>query len=234
MARLRVVLYAEGPGETSGVARGDDPLLCLNRAHRAPGEIIPDEELGPGHVLVRRGLESQRVPAAAVAFLEGKKTSRGTRPRGSHLLDRAVLRQLLTVFPSREPPSLFVILVDRDGKAERRKELRNHVEGLESAPRVIAVAREEFEAWLVADGASVGRVLRSPVNRIKSPEGLRPREAKQILGNWIEQLVHHDKHLVARRAIAEQCDLSELCRRCPAFKRFLAELAQALTGTVTE
>lgn len=56
MAAFRVVLYAEGPGETSGLSRDDDVLSALARAARAPYDPIPEDELGPGHVLVRRSL----------------------------------------------------------------------------------------------------------------------------------------------------------------------------------
>jgi hypothetical protein len=64
MATLRVVLYAEGAGET----RGAVSLLP------APGEVLGEEWLGPGHLLIRRAiarsLESM-LPRQAKQLLAG-------------------------------------------------------------------------------------------------------------------------------------------------------------------
>ena len=66
---IRVVLYAEGGGETGGEAR----------LPPTPGAVLDESELGVGHVLVARALEKVRnIPIAAVRF-EGPSATRAAR-----------------------------------------------------------------------------------------------------------------------------------------------------------
>jgi hypothetical protein len=83
---LNIVLYAEGGRELSS-----DQRIVL-----APGDLIPDECLGAAHVLTARTIEHKaRIPRAAIHFSEPLRT-RSRQPRGSLLLIRSTLRQLLS------------------------------------------------------------------------------------------------------------------------------------------
>lgn len=94
-------------------------------------------------------------------------------------------------------------------------------------PAVIAVARQEFESWLVTDLACVTRVLGRPFGTDGDPEGWSPKAAKQLLQRAIDDSNQSNRTRTLRREICAQCDLAELKRRSRSFGRFLGELATA-------
>ena len=224
MGLVRVVLYAEGPRETSGIpisgTKADRSWGC-----RAPGEVIPAEEHGPGHVLIRRILvTNNRLPQNAIQFEEGLRC-RGRVPRGSQLLKKSTLRQLLSWAHPDLVPQLVVVLVDRDGVRERREQLLGFVRDRSQTTQIIAVAQEEFEAWLIADESAAGAVLDDKFERTPDPESLECGKAKNTIDQWISTRPQRDRPRL-RRDIAEHCDLEILRRRCGAFERLLADLAE--------
>ena len=113
---MRVVLYAEGPGELAGEAGLGPP---------SPGAPIDEDELGAGHILVRRCVgKVSKIPEQAVAF-EGPLRHRVRPFKGSDFLVRENLRQaLMWVSPSRRP-ELAVVFVDSDGDSSRQATLRS-------------------------------------------------------------------------------------------------------------
>jgi hypothetical protein len=101
--------------------------------------------------------------------------------------------------------------------------LREHVSGLPTSSIVIAVAREEFESWLIADETSAGQVLGRPLSRAPDPESLGAREAKRTLADWMESIAPGARKEV-RCLIARTCDLDVVAQRCAAFQAFLDAL----------
>src|SRR5205807_185062 len=91
---LRVVLYAEGPGEMDG----------LEAIPLAAGEPIDEDGLGAGHLVVRNAIVSaSRVPEGAVLFEEPLRLPT-RRARGSDLHSPKNLARLLTwLSPARRP-----------------------------------------------------------------------------------------------------------------------------------
>jgi hypothetical protein len=169
---LRVVLYAEGSGETLGE---------LSSFQSAPGTPLAEEQLGAGHVLARRAIASARgIPEDAVLFEAPLRTARGLVAHGSDFLNRTTLRRLLTWPDLQRRPELAIVLVDADGEANRGARLERDIEGLAHA--VVGVAKQEFEAWLIADHAALNAVLGLALQESQSPEEMKPREAKQLLG----------------------------------------------------
>jgi hypothetical protein len=169
---FRVVVYAEGAGELAGRD---------SSRQRGPGAVLTENELGSAHLLVRRCLERTRQLAPdSVQFEEPLRTSRGKPARGSMLHGRTTLRQLLLWPDARRAPHLTVVFVDADGKEERQAELDAAVEGL-SVQAIVAVAIQEFEAWLIADPAALEAVIRKPLAPPKPPERLGRQEAKKLL-----------------------------------------------------
>lgn len=132
MGALRTVLIGEGGGELGG----ESTLLP------APGEPLDEPHIGAGHLLVRRCISKLGgIPEGAVR-LESPLRLRARVPRGSDLLDRRNLRQLVTYASPGRRPDLAVVLVDADGDANARKKLlQGHLEGL-SLPTVVAVAAQ--------------------------------------------------------------------------------------------
>ena len=67
MGAFRVVLYAEGRGETAG-----EVSLKIR-----PGDTLVDDCLGPGHLIVLRALSFARsIPEGAIQFEEPLRTHR--------------------------------------------------------------------------------------------------------------------------------------------------------------
>jgi hypothetical protein len=204
---LRVLLHAEGALET-GAAPGF-------------GEVLGEDEHGPAHALVRRVLSTARqVPEAAVRFVRPHKTGRGLTARGSDLLSPRTLRQLLAWLPAKAP-SVAVVLVDADGHPHRAAEVMRAAEGAMVRP-VVAVAVQEFEAWLIANEAAASATLGRTFERQPDPERMRPGDAKRVLVAAIGAAGADGASV--RKTLATTCDLAVVARRCPSFARFRDDL----------
>jgi hypothetical protein len=216
MGSRRVVLYAEGRGETGPAYFGDG---CLSEG-----------QLGPAHHLLRRMIvELESIPAAAVQFHKPLRTGRGRIPEGSDFDLPRVLEQLLT-WPRRElTPDLVVLMRDDDGK-NRRKWLTTTCDKLSpvAVRPVLAVAIQEFEAWLIADINAVNTVLSSKHTTTSSPESMQCGQAKQQLMQWLRNAKGNEGELRSR--IAQTLSIDEVRKRCNAFSQFSDDLRQALAN----
>ncbi len=211
---LRVVLYAEGGNETAG-AIGLPP---------APGTTLHEDNLGSGHLLLRRCIEKARnIPAPAIRFEAPLRDRRGNVARGTQLLHRETVRQLLSWPLASKRPDLVVILVDADEDTGRKAKLEETLSDL-VVTRVVAVAVQEFEAWLIADHPAVVQTLGHAPPMPKDPERMARREAKALLESWVGERAAPSERVV-RRTLATLCDLDVVSRRCAAFDQFLRELA---------
>lgn len=211
---LRVVLLAEGGGELIGETWGVPP---------AAGQPILPEGYGAGHHLVCRALvQARSIPESAVHF-EVPPRVRGREARGSDLLRRETLRRL-TSWPAAEArPQLIVLLVDRDGHRDRLAMLMNHLAD-NPTPHVVAVAIEEFEAWLAADTEALEVVMGDALGLPGPPETLAPGEAKSLLKGWCSERGDREHSRRLRTTLAQTCDLPTVATRCASFQAFLVEL----------
>ena len=210
---LRVVLYAEGGNETAGEI-GIPP---------AAGTPLLEDNLGSGHILVRRCLDLTRnIPAAAIRFEGPLRDRRANVARGTALLHKETLRQLLTWPVARMRPDLVVVLVDCDEDKGRKTRLEELVADL-VVSKVIAVAVQEFEAWLIADHAAVCQAFGTTLPPPRDPERMDRREAKALLESW---MVHRPESTerAMRMTLANLCDLDVVRQRCAAFDDFLRAL----------
>lgn len=210
---LRVVLYAEGGRETGG---------AFDVPPRAGSTLVPDLHFGPAHFLFKRLLAHARgLPEGAVQFEAPLRI--GTRvARGTELLDRSTLRRLLTWFDEAvRAPDLAIVLVDADGDSHRKNTLESHVEGLPVA-KVIAVAVQEFETWLIADQNAVHAAMNATHSTLPDLESLPRREAKERLTQWCDASGRNDRDV--RMTLAQTCALDSLERRCAAFATLIREL----------
>lgn len=214
---LRVVLYAEGAGEMLGSITLLPP----------PGQPLSEPMLGPAHVLVRRAIERARgIHRDEVRFEAPLRVPPGRLPRGSDLLSKAQLTKLMSWPRPGSAPDLAIVLVDADGDKQRKRKLEA---AIQNAPvsHVVAVAIQEFEAWLVADHAAVAGIIGRSVGFERPPshpEKLPPRDAKYQLSLWLGEASGQDDGAL-RRQLADGCDLGLLSKRCRAFSRFLSELS---------
>lgn len=216
---LRVVLYAEGGNETRSEL-GLPP---------APGEPLLEDDLGPAHLLVRRCLaDARRIPENAVRFEAPKRTARGRIAVGAELYDRRVTLRQLLVWPMtpKQParPELAVVLVDCDAEPGRKQKLEGWVSDLPGT-RIIAVAIQEFEAWLIADTVALNKALGAGPSTAPDPESMKPRQAKELLASWVGAQSRTDRDI--RRTLAEICDLDVVAKRCSAFGEFRKELGRS-------
>jgi hypothetical protein len=211
---FRVVVYAEGAGELAGEN---------SSRQRAPGTPLTGDELGAAHLLVRRCLERSRGLAPESIQFEEPLRSRGKLARGSVLHSRNTLRPLLFWADEDLQPHLALVLVDADGKEDRRADLDSALQAL-TVQAVAAVAIQEFEAWLLADVEALKSVFRKPLSPPKPPERLGRRQAKELLQQWSAEHASSKDPTELRRQLAEQCDLDTVARVCPAFAELLRGL----------
>lgn len=216
---LRVVVYAEGVGELAK-EWGPSP---------APGVALAVERLGPAHILASRSIERcHRVPRQAIVFEQGLRTASAREPRGSDLHRDRTLRRLLS-WPDHElRPDLALVFLDEDDERDRASRLAKAVAELHAsrAATVIAVARKEFEAWLVTDHACLARLLGRSIEDPGDLERWKPGEAKSHLTELLEGgRATEPERFEVRRSICRECDLDLLARRSASFGRFLKDLA---------
>lgn len=217
---LRVVVYAEGAVELSGV-----PALP-----RAAGSSLPEHEQGAAHVLVRRSIALvDPAHGEEVLFEEPLLVARGVRrPHGSDFLARKNLRQLLTWPPSRRRPDMAVLLLDEDGDGSRLQLVKGFLDDPWPTPVAIGVAVREFESWLIGDMQAVRAALGgSPIDEPRLAEEMPRGRAKALLDGWIRSRGPADPDHAARKRIAEGLQLDVLAAASKSFKRFREELRDA-------
>ncbi|MCA8975576.1 MAG: hypothetical protein KDC98_12710 [Planctomycetes bacterium] len=216
---MRIVLYAEGPGED----RGESAWLP------APGEPLSAQHRGAAHHLVARLLDADRgIPQQAVQFVSPLRYQ-GKPHRGSDLLQPKRLRRLLTFAAPTKRPQLAIVFIDEDGVSDRKRQVEASTAGLD-LPRVIAVPVREFEAWLIADPRALADHLGIKTTP-SAPESMARGQAKQLLQQWIAEAMERIPDQTdlgahtwgTRRDLALNCDLEAL-GRLGAFQRFRGEL----------
>lgn len=210
MGALKLALLAEGVGE-----------LALGASSRAPGDPLPNDALGAGHLLVRKmAVSTGLIPEAAVVFVRPLKLHPGRDARGSDLSALPRLRQL-TVWPqSKRAPDGSIVLLDDDDRKGIAAELGSQVEAWSHRMVVIAAA-PEFEAWLLADHEALQRALNASIDMTSSPDRLGRDEAKRL---WTSLRVQHRPdwtHNQAARNVVDALDLERAAKRSGSFRQAL-------------
>src|SRR5262245_30253938 len=137
---IRVALYAEGSGETSGTPH---PQV-------AQGELIRTDHLGAGHALLARIIATARsLPLDRVPWLRPLRLP-GREPRGCDLLNPKVLRRVLNWPQMARAPHCSIVLVDDDGDPTKVHDTQAEVAQASPAACVL-IASRSFESWLLAD-----------------------------------------------------------------------------------
>lgn len=211
---MRVVLYAEGPGE----------LGSWGELPPEPTKPLPEHRHGPAHVLVRRILEERTTGTESeVRFEVPLRTREGREARGSTLRNPAELRRLLS-WPPGKAPDLAVVLVDEDGDSSRWTAMQEAVAGRKYVCRAVAgVAAREFESWLIADLDAVRDVLGTSIDAVRKVEILPPGGAKGLLERWTSD-AGRGLPAEVRMQIATTIDLVVLCNASTSFQRFYRDL----------
>jgi hypothetical protein len=228
---MNVVIYAEGAGEG---ADSSDGLT----GDASPGEWLHEDTWGAAHVLTRRVLMEERgLREGQIHFYEGLRADR-RRARGADLLDAVRLRRLLAWNNNPELPQIemMIVLVDEDGDAQRCNTLKQHIERVPPAGihRIVAAARQEFEAWLVSDHALVAELFDGA--QVATPDQLERGVVKEQLAGMIARKANglaldtaaaRSYPRAQRITLAARCDLERLRSESPSFARFCADLRAA-------
>ena len=139
-----------------------------------------------------------------------------------------------------------VVVVDRDGKAEREDELREGVERAASISRkkhrtIQGLAIESVEAWTLGTPEAIAEELNVEVEKVRQfyPPGVdieslsensgkKDHRPKPLLQR-IAELKHRDDSTEFRQAVAERTDIAVLEKTCQAgFGAFARRLRAAL------
>jgi len=218
---MRIVLYAEGPNETGVV---ESPPLYAPRAR------IAEDALGPAHLLTRRAVALVASRDERSIQFQAPLLPRGKPARGSQLLKARTVEQLLTWVHPDLPPDIAILLVDADGSSTRRGELEAVLarRRIVVPPSVVAVAVQEFEAWMLADLGPVQRLVDRNIDPLSDLEKWKPGEAKHALAGFLggSRQEQHRAHL----DICGTCDLNTVARNSSSFRRYLDELRRACSS----
>ncbi len=153
--------------------------------------------------------------------------------RGNDLLDTDTLLGLCTWFYPDRMPDALIVLVDEDEDSARRGRLRKDVDAFESPPCVhrivIAVAKQEFEAWLIADANAIQEALGSRFQQPPNPESMKRGVAKETLQAAIATSPQAQNPFGVRVDIARRTRLEVVRKACASFDTFMKDLKVGLT-----
>ena len=96
------------------------------------------------------------------------------------------------------------------------------------SPRVFLVClEEELEAWLIADGRAISKVLSRPAHPVKVPDEKRPERTQKPKTRLSQVFQQHGRSYVDRihaKLIVEALpDLTKI-KRCATFVRFAVKV----------
>jgi hypothetical protein len=213
---MRVALYAEGSRELGASAW---VATTAARAHVVVGTALPERAWGAAHHLVSRAV------TAPVEFVAPLLLS-GRRPSGSDLLVEKNLVRLCTWPVRAEAPDAFVFIVDGDGDGQRRRRLQQAVQDRPGV--VVGVAREAFEAWLLADLDAVRSVLQVRIDDLGDVERMPASSVKERLDGLLAESGRGAPEAIegARAQIARALDLHVASQRSRSLADFRGELSR--------
>jgi hypothetical protein len=219
---LRIGLIAEGQTELG-------PSVPYVKPEDG-GKVIPKENEGALHTLIRRELKDAGLPDCNFVHRHPstKENNKGKVTTGFGFLDPKYLSQIVIAWKPEEV-DLIIILADSDDKiSERQKSLKdalkaiqdNHLDANENVildQSIGGLAIKDFEAWLLADFQTVSTILSIKIPELSNLE--ESDKTKNILENAIaesEYLVEaNNRKLEIRWHLADRIDLAILRKSCP-------------------
>jgi len=213
------------------------------------GKLIPKENEGALHTLIRRELKDAGLPDCDFVqrHPSTKEIRKGKVTTGFGFLDPKYLSQIAITWKPEEV-DLIIILADSDDKiSERQKSLKDALKAiqdnhLDASEKIIkdqsigGLAIRDFEAWLLADFQTVSTILSIKIPELSNLE--ESDQTKNILENAIaesEYLVEsNNRKLEIRWHLADRIDLAILRKSCPQgyglFSQSLKESTQSFMG----
>lgn len=225
---LRITVYAEGATERTGLDKD-------TRLQSRPAEILPEEQLGPVHILIKRVISSPHLKQEPkIDFLtmnrivedRGKPRPHFRIPRGGDISNVKYIRQFLTNIMAKSNTHMVIIVFDADGNPGLKREIEDKIADIPT-PHVIGMAIQEFEAWLIADQKTIVDRLKSNLNQSTDPEKMKRGEAKKLYNKWLNDSDDPEDITTSseiRIHIARNCNLEILKKRCPSIEQFTRDI----------
>jgi hypothetical protein len=239
---IRIGLIAEGPTELGSSVPYIKP--------EDGGKLIPKENEGALHTLIRRELKEAGLPDCNFVHRHPstKEIRKGKVACGFGVLEKlSYLSQIVSTWKPEEV-DLIIILADADDKvSERQKNLEKALQEiqenhLDASGNIITdqsiggLAIKDFEAWLLADFQTVSTILSIKIPELSNLE--ESDQTKDILEKAIAESNYlseeNNRQLKIRWHLARQIDLAILRKSCPQgyglFSQSLKELIQSFMG----
>ena len=215
---MNVTVACEGAGEG-----------LLEPVQEELGYIDP-KVFGAAHQLVDRMIEEITGGKVGPLFYQQVRTR--ISPRGGGLTKLETVERILMGPADGEVfIELCVFIIDMDNKEAERSEYKKRVLELDYTSRaVLAIARQEFESWLISDESVVSDVSGSPFSNSKnSPEDMTRQQAKDALSAHLSNVTKSRKQAnELLREIMERADLGVWRQKCPSFDVFYEELSDVV------
>ena len=193
-----------------------------------------DHELAGGHAdaalttLVRR-LLGDRIDLQ-VSSKPNRKVSRHMHAGKGDRLGRKFIG--IVKFAEREGFDAVVILMDHDGDDTRLTSATYAQEGtLTSFPRAVGIAVRSFDAWFLADHASLSSVLATTVDMQPDPEAIS--DPKKVCGSLRDAAGRDWRLRDLYTSVAAIVDLGILRARCPSGFAAFAERVEGLKSALS-
>ncbi|NET69629.1 MAG: hypothetical protein F6K62_00790 [Sphaerospermopsis sp. SIO1G2] len=222
--QIRIGLIAEGEAELGASIPYIKP--------EAGGKVIPRENEGALHTLIRRELLNAGFPDCD--FIQRHPSIRENQKRtlrtGHSILDSKYLAQIVILWKPEEV-DMILIVVDADDKIEQRKidlekavnKIRdNHLdinEKIINDRSAGGLAIRNFETWLLADTETVAKILDVELPTLEKLENLD--NTREILDNaiakstYLAENIDNQRPLQIRWNLAFTMNLKTLKTNCP-------------------
>jgi hypothetical protein len=222
--RIRIGLIAEGEAELGGSIPYIKP--------EAGGKVIPRENEGALHTLIRRELINAGFPDCD--FIQRHPSIRESQKRtlrtGHSILDLKYLAQIVILWKPEEV-DMILIVVDADDNINQRKidlerainKIRDNHLDINEKPindrSAGGLAIRNFETWLLADTQTVANVLGVELPSLENLEDLD--NTKEILeqaiasSTYLTENLDNQRPLQIRWNLALTINLKTLKTNCP-------------------
>jgi hypothetical protein len=222
---IRIGLIAEGKTELGSSISNINP--------EEGGKIIPKENEGALHTLIRRELKDAGLPDCNFVHRHPstKEISNNQQITGHRILDSKYLAQTVSTW-NPEEVDLIMIIADADNLLiQRQRELKSALETIRNYHLDInekniedqsigGLAIKNFETWLLADTQTISKILdmEIPVLEILEESSNTKKLLEQSINESKYLLEENNRNLRVHKIkwiLASEIDLGILKKNCP-------------------
>ncbi len=238
--RLKIGLLAEGETEL-----GKSVPYVINP--QQGGKIIPREDEGALHTLIRRELQQLGFDCDFIHRHPSTKELKKFKMRTGHsILDKKYLQQIVIAWKPEEIDAIMIVADADDILAERENKLElalktirsNHLDIHEKPindKSIGGLAIRNFETWLLADRETIENILKVNILELNDLETLE--NTKNILENAIDKSDYLTDNNGSQRPyqirwnLAKEINLEKIKEFCPqGYGNFIVSLQQLMNS----